>query len=46
VPVSRWREQTGDPTLADTILDRLVHNAHRIEIRGNSMPKNGGKPNA
>ena len=46
VPVSRWREQTGDPTLSDTILDRLVHNAHRIEIRGNSMRKNGGKPNA
>ena len=45
VPVSRWHEQIGDPTLADGILDRLVHNAHRIEMRGDSMPKNRGKPN-
>lgn len=30
-------EQIGDPTLADGILDRLVHNAHRIEMRGDSM---------
>jgi len=34
LPVSRWHEQIGDPTLADGILDRLVHNAHRIEMRG------------
>jgi hypothetical protein len=34
-----------DPTLADGILDRLVHNAHRIEMRGDSMRKNRGKPN-
>jgi DNA replication protein DnaC len=32
-------EQIGDPTLADSILDRLVHNAHRIEMRGESMRK-------
>jgi DNA replication protein DnaC len=32
LPVSRWHEQIGDPTLADEILDRLVHNAHRIEF--------------
>jgi hypothetical protein len=32
LPVSRWHEQIGDPTLADGILDRLVHNAHRIEM--------------
>jgi hypothetical protein len=42
---SRWHEQIGDPTLADGILDRLVHNAHRIEMRGDSMRKNGGKTN-
>ena len=30
LPVSRWHEQLGDPTLADGILDRLVHNAHRM----------------
>jgi DNA replication protein DnaC len=34
LPVSRWHEQIGDPALADGILDRLVHNAHRIEMRG------------
>ena len=39
VPVSKWHEQIGDPTLADGILDRLVHNAHRIEMRGESMRK-------
>jgi DNA replication protein DnaC len=45
LPVSRWQEQIGDPTLADGILDRLVHNAHRIEMRGDSMRKNRSKPN-
>jgi DNA replication protein DnaC len=34
LPVSKWRERIGDPTLADGVLDRLVHNAHRIEMRG------------
>src|SRR5713226_7338719 len=42
LPVSRWHEQIGDPTLADGILDRLVHNAHRIEMRGDSMRKQKG----
>jgi DNA replication protein DnaC len=37
LPVTRWHEQIGDPTVADGILDRLVHNAHRIEMRGDSM---------
>jgi DNA replication protein DnaC len=46
LPVARWHEQIGDPTAADGILDRLVHNAHRIEMRGDSMRKNRGKPNA
>jgi DNA replication protein DnaC len=45
-PVSHWHEQIGDPTLADGILERLVHNAHRTEMRGDSMRKNRGKPNA
>jgi DNA replication protein DnaC len=39
LPVSRWHEQLGEPTLADAILDRLVHHAHRIEMRGDSMRK-------
>jgi DNA replication protein DnaC len=30
LPFSRWHEQIGDPTIADGVLDRLVHNAHRI----------------
>ena len=39
LPVAKWHEQVGDPTLADGILDRLVHNAHRIELHGESMRK-------
>jgi DNA replication protein DnaC len=39
LPVTRWHEQIGDPTVADGILDRIVHNAHRIELRGDSMRK-------
>jgi DNA replication protein DnaC len=39
LPVARWHEQIGDPTLADGILDRLVHNAHRLELKGDSMRK-------
>jgi DNA replication protein DnaC len=45
LPVSMWHEQIGDPTLADGILDRLVHYAQRIEMRGDSMRENLGKPN-
>ena len=37
IPVDRWHDQIGDPTYADSILDRLVHNAYRIELRGASM---------
>jgi DNA replication protein DnaC len=44
LPVLKWHEQIGDPTLADGILDRIVHNAHRIEMRGDSMRKTRGKP--
>ena len=44
LPVSRWHEQIGNPTLADGILDRLVHNAHRLEMRGDSMRKSRAKP--
>ena len=44
LPITRWHEQIGDPTLADGILDRLVHNAHRIEMKGDSMRKSRGKP--
>lgn len=37
VPVDRWYEIIGNPTIADAVLDRLVHNAHRIELTGDSL---------
>jgi len=37
LPVTSWHEVIGDPTYADAILDRLVHNAHRIELTGESL---------
>lgn len=40
VPVARWYEIIGNPTLADAILDRIVHNAYRIELSGDSLRKN------
>ena len=39
VPIDHWYEIVGDPTLADAILDRVVHNAHRIELKGESLRK-------
>jgi DNA replication protein DnaC len=38
-PVEHWHQLIGDPTLADAILDRLVHNAYRLELKGESMRK-------
>jgi DNA replication protein DnaC len=40
--VARWHEQIVDPTAADGIVDRLVHNPHRIEMRGDSTRKKRG----
>lgn len=37
LPVGLWHEALGEPTLADAILDRLVHNAYRIDLRGDSL---------
>ena len=37
VPVNRWHEVIGDPTLGDAILDRIVHRAHRIDLKGPSL---------
>jgi len=37
--VEHWHEVIGDPTIADALLDRLVHNAHRIRLAGESMRK-------
>ena len=39
VPVQKWHAAIGDKTLADAILDRLLHNAHRINLKGESMRK-------
>lgn len=39
LPVASWHAQIGDPTIADSILDRLVHNAHRLELQGESLRK-------
>jgi len=39
LPVTAWHEAIGDPTLADAILDRVVHNAHKIELKGDSLRK-------
>jgi DNA replication protein DnaC len=39
LPIDHWHEQIGDPTLADAILDRLVHCAHKIKLDGDSMRK-------
>jgi DNA replication protein DnaC len=39
LPVDRWHDVIGDPTLADAILDRIVHNAHRLQLRGDSLRK-------
>ncbi|RQC68498.1 AAA family ATPase [Pseudomonas aeruginosa] len=43
MPVDNWHELIGDPTLADAILDRLVHNAYRINLKGESMRKRAKK---
>jgi DNA replication protein DnaC len=41
VPVKRWHELMGDPTIGDAILDRVVHRAHRLELKGPSLRKRG-----
>ena len=39
LPLEKWHNSIGDPTLADAILDRLVHNAYKINLKGESMRK-------
>ena len=41
LPVDKWHDVVGGPTLADAILDRLVHNAYKLELKGDSMRKRG-----
>jgi DNA replication protein DnaC len=43
MPLAHWHEQIGDPTIADSILDRLLHNAYRVELNGESMRKKFGR---
>jgi DNA replication protein DnaC len=43
LPVEHWHEALGDPTLADAILDRLVHNAYKIALHGDSLRKRSAK---
>ncbi|WP_110949225.1 IS21-like element ISPsy14 family helper ATPase IstB [Pseudomonas bohemica] len=43
MPVGKWHALIGDPTLGDAILDRLVHNAYRIELKGESMRRRATK---
>ena len=43
-PVDQWHEIIADPTVADAILDRLVHNAYRIELKGESLRKGKTPP--
>jgi len=43
-PLAQWHEVIADPTVADAILDRLVHNAYRLELKGESLRKNKTSP--
>ena len=44
VPIDKWHEVIGDPTYADAILDRIVHNAHRIDLAGDSLRRTRPRP--
>jgi hypothetical protein len=43
LPVEHWHEAIANPTVADAILDRLVHNAHRLTLKGDSLRKAAAK---
>lgn len=42
LPIEQWHDYLGQPTMADTILDRLVHNAYKMPLKGESMQKTNG----
>ena len=44
IPVAKWHDLIGEPTIADAFLERIVHNAHRITHKGESMRKKKAKP--
>ncbi len=39
IPVSKWHKLIGEDTIADAIMDRIIHNTHRIELKGESIRK-------
>jgi len=45
LPIAHWHDYIGDPTLADAILDRLLHSAHKIHLQGESMRKRAAVEN-
>lgn len=45
LPIEHWHDYIGDPTLADAILDRLLHSAHKIHLEGESMRKRAAAEN-
>lgn len=44
LPVNAWHDMIGEPTIADAILDRIIHNAHRITLEGDSMRRQKSPP--
>jgi DNA replication protein DnaC len=44
LPREKWHEWIGDPTIADAILDRLVNNAYKVELKGHSRRKTQTEP--
>ena len=46
LPIASWHHVIADPTYADAILDRLVHNAHRLDLDGDSMRRSKNTPDA
>ena len=44
LPVAKWHDLIGEATVADAILDRIVHNAHRITLKGESMRRKNARP--
>ena len=44
LPVEHWHAYLNDPTLADAILDRIVHGSHRLALKGESLRKKAATP--
>ena len=46
IPIPQWHEVIGDATIGDAICDRIVHSAHRIELKGESVRKRYHNPDS